>query len=552
MSEKQYISENAQLMAEWNWERNTNFDPSQLTIGSGKKVWWKCGKGHEWQAPVDRRSNGKGCPYCSGRCAIKGKNDLQTVNPTLAKEWNYERNNGLTPMDVLPNSNKMVWWKCSKGHEWYARINSRSGKNGCPYCSGRYAIKGENDLQTINPTLAKEWNYERNNGLTPMDVLPNSNKRVWWICRKGHEWQSTIANRNNGNGCPYCSGQYIIKGENDLQTVNPILAEEWNYERNNGLTPMDVLPNSNRMVWWICSKGHEWPSTIANRNNGNGCPVCNSERKTSFPEYALVYYLQQYGLDILHSYRGKGYELDIYIPSLKIAIEYDGYYWHKHRTNKDLEKNYKCKKDGIKLYRIREGMSPLNDSSIDYVVLENQKNLSKVLEEILSEIIGTSIDVDIERDIVAIESLRVFTEKEDSLLFSNAEVAKEWDYEKNGNLKPEHFAPSSHKKVWWKCGKGHEWQAAIANRNKGRKCPYCSGKKVLKGYNDLQTVNPTLALEWNYEKNNEITPTEVTPNSNKKVWWKCSKGHEWETTINNRSNGNGCPVCAREKRKKSK
>ena len=552
MSEKHYISENAQLMAEWNWERNTNFDPSQLTIGSGKKVWWKCGKGHEWQAPVDRRSNGKGCPYCSGRWAFKGKNDLQTVNPTLAKEWNYERNNGLTPMDVLPNSNKMVWWKCSKGHEWYARINGRSGKNGCPYCSGRYAIKGENDLQTINPTLAKEWNYERNNGLTPTDVLPNSNKMVWWICRKGHEWQSTIANRNNGNGCPYCSGQYIIKGENDLQTVNPILAEEWNYERNNGLTPMDVLPNSNRMVWWICSKGHEWQSTIANRNKGNGCPICNSERKTSFPEYALMYYLQQYGLDILHSYRGKGYELDIYIPSLKIAIEYDGYYWHKHRTNKDLEKNYKCKKDGIKLYRIREGMSPLNDSSIYYVVLENQKNLSKVLEEILSEIIGTSIDVDIERDIVAIESLRVFTEKEDSLLFSNAEVAKEWNYEKNGNLRPEHFAPSSHKKVWWKCCKGHEWQAAIANRNKGRKCPYCSGKKVLKGYNDLQTVNPTLALEWNYEKNNEITPTEVTPNSNKKVWWKCSKGHEWETTINNRSNGNGCPVCAREKRKKSK
>ena len=131
-------------------------------------------------------------------------------------------------------------------------------------------------------------------------------------------------------------------------------------------------------------------------------------------------------------------------------------------------------------------------------------------------------------------------------------MAKEWNYEKNGNLRPEHFAPSSHKKVWWKCCKGHEWQAAIANRNKGRKCPYCSGKKVLKGYNDLQTVNPTLALEWNYEKNNEITPTEVTPNSNKKVWWKCSKGHEWETTINNRSNGNGCPVCAREKRKKSK
>ena len=380
-----------------------------------------------------------------------------------------------------------------------------------------------------------------------MDVLPNSNKKVWWICNKGHEWQSTIANRNNGNGCPYCAGQYIIKGENDLQSVNPTLANEWNYEKNNGLLPQDMMSNSNKMVWWICSKGHEWQSTIANRNKGNGCPVCNSERKTSFPEYALVYYLQQYGLEVMHSYRGKGYELDIYIPSLKIAIEYDGYYWHKHRTKKDLEKNYKCKKDGIKLYRIRECMSPLNDSSIDYVVLENQKNLSKVLEEVLNEIIGTYVDVDIERDAVAIESLRVFTEKGNSLVFSNVEIAKEWNYERNVNLKPEHFAPNSHKKVWWKCSKGHEWQATIANRNKGRKCPYCSGKKVLKGYTDLQTVNPTLALEWNYEKNNGLTPAEVTPNSNKKVWWKCSQGHEWQATIAHRNRGSGCPVCRKSK-----
>ena len=97
--------------------------------------------------------------------------------------------------------------------------------------------------------------------------------------------------------------------------------------------------------------------------------------------------------------------------------------------------------------------------------------------------------------------------------------------------------------------KGHEWQASIADRNRGRGCPYCIGKKVLKGYNDLQTVNPTLAKEWNYEKNKGITPKEVMPNSHKKVWWKCSEGHEWEAVIGNRNKGNGCPYCASYKRK---
>lgn len=551
MAEKKYIIDNAELMAEWNWEKNIefDFDPKLLTVGSGKKVWWKCSKGHEWQATIDRRSQGKGCPYCSGRNAIKGENDLQTVNPALAKEWNYDKNNGLTPTDVLPSSNKKVWWKCGKGHEWQAMIRSRNDGRGCPYCSGRHAVNGKNDLQTVNPVLATEWNYERNCGLMPMDVLPNSNKKVWWKCSKGHEWQSTVANRNNGNGCPYCLGRYAVKGENDLQTVNPALAKEWNYEKNDDLKPEEFTANSNKDVWWKCSKGHVWHASIANRSKGNGCPVCNSERKTSFPEYALAYYLKRSGLDVVHSYRAKGYELDIYIPSLKIAIEYDGYYWHKNRMRKDIEKNYKCKKDGIKLYRLREGLPPLNDSSIDYIVQENQKNLSKVLEAVLSEIIGDCISVDMETDAVAIENLRVLTEKENSLFFSNPETTGEWHYEKNGILKPEHFAPNSHRKVWWKCQIGHEWQAPIANRNKGRGCPYCSGKKVLPGYNDLQTVNPALANEWNYEKNTGVRPIDVTPNSNKKAWWICSNGHEWEAKINNRNNGNGCPICRRLKQK---
>ena len=551
MAEKKYIIDNAKLMAEWNWEKNIefDFDPKLLTVGSGKKVWWKCSKGHEWQATIDRRSQGKGCPYCSGRNAIKGENDLQTVNPALAKEWNYDKNNGLTPTDVLPSSNKKVWWKCGKGHEWQAMIRSRNDGRGCPYCSGRHAVNGKNDLQTVNPVLATEWNYERNCGLMPMDVLPNSNKKVWWKCSKGHEWQSTVANRNNGNGCPYCLGRYAVKGENDLQTVNPALAKEWNYEKNDDLKPEEFTANSNKDVWWKCSKGHVWHASIANRSKGNGCPVCNSERKTSFPEYALAYYLKRSGLDVVHSYRAKGYELDIYIPSLKIAIEYDGYYWHKNRMRKDIEKNYKCKKDGIKLYRLREGLPPLNDSSIDYIVQENQKNLSKVLEAVLSEIIGDCISVDMEKDAVAIENLRVLTEKENSLFFSNPETTGEWHYEKNGVLKPEHFAPNSHRKVWWKCQIGHEWQATIANRNKGRGCPYCSGKKVLPGYNDLQTVNPALANEWNYEKNTGVRPIDVTPNSNKKAWRICNNGHEWEAKINNRNNGNGCPICRRLKQK---
>ena len=132
--EKRYVSDNAQLMAEWNWEKNNelNFEPGTLTLGSNKKAWWKCSNGHEWQASIAHRNNGRKCPYCAGKKTLKGYNDLQTVNPLLAREWNYEKNNGLTPVDVMSSSGKKVWWICDKGHEWEATIVKRNRGTNCP------------------------------------------------------------------------------------------------------------------------------------------------------------------------------------------------------------------------------------------------------------------------------------------------------------------------------------------------------------------------------------------------------------------------------------
>ena len=547
--EKRYVSDSAQLLAEWNWEKNLElkFDPRLLTVGSGKKVWWKCSNGHEWQATIDGRNSGRGCPYCSGNKVLKGYNDLQTINPNLAKEWNYEKNGNLKPENFTASSGQKVWWKCYEGHEWQATIANRNNGRNCPHCSGQIVSEGYNDLRTINPNLAKEWNYEKNGILKPECFTANSGQKVWWRCSKGHEWQAAIGDRSQGHTCPYCAGKKVLKGYNDLQTVSPALADEWNYEKNKGLTPTDVMPYSNIKVWWKCRKGHEWRAAINNRNIGNGCPFCNAERKTSFPEYALVYYLEKYALETIHLYKEKGYELDIYIPAKSIAIEYDGNLWHKNTKKKDLQKNIKCKKDGIKLYRIREGLPPLNDSSIDFVVERTQSDLPQILEELLSEIIGTTVDVDLKRDAIAIANLREYTEKEGSISVLNPEIAKEWNYEKNGNLKPEFFAANSNKKAWWKCSEGHEWQASIANRNKDHGCPYCSGRFAIKNENDLQTVNPTLAKEWNYERNNGLTPEDVLPNSGKKVWWVCNKGHAWQASIVNRNRGRGCPYCAGRK-----
>jgi hypothetical protein len=113
----------------------------------------------------------------------------------------------------------------------------------------------------------------------------------------------------------------------------------------------------------------------------------------------------------------------------------------------------------------------------------------------------------------------------------------------NKNLLIDKLTAGSHKKVWWLGKCGHEWEAAIYNRTKGNGCPYCAGNKVLKNYNDLETTNPNIAVEWHPTKNNNLTAQQVTPHSNKKVWWLGKCGHEWEAAIYNRTKGNGCPIC---------
>jgi len=128
-----------------------------------------------------------------------------------------------------------------------------------------------------------------------------------------------------------------------------------------------------------------------------------------------------------------------------------------------------------------------------------------------------------------------------TLIMEDPPFGKEWDYEKNGDLRPEDFASASNKKAWWRCANGHSWQAAFSSRNSGRGCPYCTSRKLLPGFNDLLTIAPRLAMEWHHEKNGDLRPEDVLANSHKSVWWMCPRGHQWQEKISNRFRGSGCP-----------
>jgi len=127
------------------------------------------------------------------------------------------------------------------------------------------------------------------------------------------------------------------------------------------------------------------------------------------------------------------------------------------------------------------------------------------------------------------------------------EIAKEWDYKKNGDLTPERVTYGSKKEVWWICSVcGHEWKKAVSARTGGCDCPVCMGKTLKPGWNDLATRNGGLLKDWDWDANGELTPSMVMPGSNQRIWWKCSEcGYEWQTPAYSRTGqGTGCPKCA--------
>ncbi len=267
------------LLLEWDDTANGEMTPKMVAYGSGKKVWWRCEKGHTWQAVINSRSNGSGCPVCAGKVVLNGYNDLATELPELAQQWHPSQNAPLTPSQVTRGSHRLVWWRCEKGHEWRAAIKSRADGSGCPVCAGRKLLAGENDLATISPELASQWHPVKNGTLQPDMVLATTMHRVWWRCEKGHEWQAKVKDRMDGRGCPVCCGQKVAAGVNDLESIYPLIAAQWHPIKNGNRKPQEISASSSKRVWWRCELGHEWQANVSSRTlEQTGCPYCANRK----------------------------------------------------------------------------------------------------------------------------------------------------------------------------------------------------------------------------------------------------------------------------------
>lgn len=339
-----------ELLIEFNHTKN-NVLPEDINANSGaiQKYWWKCEKSHEWQANMrDRYQRNNKCPYCSGRLATP-ENNLKTLHPNIAALFNevkndvetsnvtpthdrkvwwtcpegheflkspretvrtngicfecnslafkfpelrefYHQDNPLGFEELSYGSNKKVKWKCFDGHEYEQTVSHKTGPGlGCPFCSGRYATK-ENNLLLAYPEIAKEFNSEKS-GTTPDKVTPKSNRNMWWICKKGHSYETTPAKKTREDlpyGCPFCSG-YQIDETNSFGHLFPDLAKEFQTTVN-GVDPYKIPTGRSKRYTWKCGKaGHIFQASVADRTRrGDGCPYCYGRYATPQNNLALV------------------------------------------------------------------------------------------------------------------------------------------------------------------------------------------------------------------------------------------------------------------------
>ncbi|NMI55735.1 DUF559 domain-containing protein [Streptomyces sp. RLA2-12] len=360
------------LATQWHPTRNGALRPEDVRPGSSASVWWQCPahEDHQWPAIVSARSrptNPTGCPACSGY-QVSATNNLAALFPSVARQLDPALNQGLTADQVLAGTHDVVTWRCPAGpdHIWSQPVVARTAQgNGCPYCSGRRASV-TNHLAS-RPELVAEFDHEANAPDTPETLAQSSRKRVWWKCSNGpdHRWRAAVTSRaKSGHGCPFCAG-HRVSVTNSLHTLSPQAAAQLDPALNDGLTAEQVTWSSPRPVTWKCDDGHTWNMPVRARTRalatGNGgCPFCYpygmSQRQLAVAS-ALAHALPGLTVDsrppaILAA--GRPRYVDVTVPELRLALEYDGSYYHRGREQHDAAKSAALRAVGWQVVRLRE------------------------------------------------------------------------------------------------------------------------------------------------------------------------------------------------------
>lgn len=450
------------------------------------------------------------------------------------------KNPNIEPLEEYKGGHVNILCRCKAcKHEWMVRPSNLLSGKGCPLCAiKRNTLRQTKSHEDFLLELAKN-----NPNVDALGQYQNTNSKILFRCKRcAYEWNAKPGHILDGHGCPLCGGS--MRKDNDtflaqLAKINPMIE------------PLEPYINARKKILCRCSHCNgEWHATPDKLLQGNGCPTCDKRNKTSFPEQAIYYYLKRALLDVenAHLLPNTRKSIDVFLPSLNIGIEYDGY-WHKNKAEDDAVKYHICKGQNILLYRIRDELLPQIDGIADRVYIRHEpynfRTLDDVLVDLFSEL-GLSIDVNTLGDAAGIREQYFNELVGNSLAAVYPKVAIEWHTEKNGTITPKMVSYGSNERCWWQCSTcQHEWMAAVADRTVGGKsCPRCAQNQRAQKLKK----NHEVFVEQLKEINPNLEPLEKYRTTHKNILMRCKVcGNEWPAAPANLLRGRDCPICSRKR-----
>lgn len=358
----------------WSNKNRHSFKNTEVLMGS--QPFWlicpRCGKEHQ-KGYRSLKISGAYCEQCGHSISAAEKSgSLKKMFPVQSVMWD-KGNNKISSDSVSVNANLRGTFVCNginndlPDHSFVATVSNvvacwKQGNLGCPVCAGKKIVRGVNDFESRYPQFAKYWDYDLNDE-KPWEVNYNSEKNYHFICDKGHKFMRDPCHMRrgmSGNGCPVCRGRRIIEGSNDLLSQRPDVAGNWVSELND-LAVNEVTVRSNQYAYFRCSSkrcNNIFREKICAVTSTNGlCPDCRN-RTYSDAEKDLSEYIKNLGFNIVTNSKltGNSQTFDIYVPERKIAIEYNGLYWHSERNGRGKDYHFDkladCAKLGIRLIYI--------------------------------------------------------------------------------------------------------------------------------------------------------------------------------------------------------
>ena len=367
------IDSDSPALAWWDAEANDKFVLNTVTGLAHRLCAWVCPQcGHHFEAKVRDMAERPTCPPCEDdrRAAWRAeherlKNTPISEIPELLMAWDDDAN----PWTETVAGSRLRKFKCQNGHHPRVRPYSYY-TSGCPSCRGAVTLAADKPmLSDALPEIAGQWHPTLNGKWTPAKVGPDSKRLVWWLASCcGHEWQEEVRQRIKRPRylCPRCNT--IL---DSLAMSDPGMAAEWSHA--NPATAWQVRPAgaTDFMPAWNCSVNpeHQWEASLASRYAGSDCPECRQAGKSKieldhFEAARKTFGSAKSGPKLCHKAFAlrKHWTADIVVESngAKVAIEYDGSYWHAPEAKKlvDEAKSRDLLAAGYVVVRLREDNLP--------------------------------------------------------------------------------------------------------------------------------------------------------------------------------------------------